>query len=280
MTQILDLFKKSWKSYKYRFLPWLAFNLPQEIKTHSAEFLKADDTYIQELYELFQAFTKPKLDLLFRDNAKRMAHFLELHKVNNKTMLEKFGFTIGAQMSNIPGLNGLGVYVTQGSISKGQLVALYPGAIYEPFQPILFQSIGNQYILRCADGINIDGNNRGLSKIVYKSLYGRERWGHIPICDVSWLDRRYRPVNPLSIGQIVNNGNSKLYPSNVMYHELNLQPEEIDPRLRIFLPNIHYEPNSGSKPKQIRLVPLIATKDINLGDELYSSYFSTVSSSK
>lgn len=148
MTQILDLFKKSWKSYKYRFLPWLAFNLPQEIKTHSAEFLKADDTYIQELYELFQAFTKPKLDLLFRDNAKRMAHFLELHKVNNKTMLEKFGFTIGAQMSNIPGLNGLGVYVTQGSISKGQLVALYPGAIYEPFQPILFQSIGNQYILR------------------------------------------------------------------------------------------------------------------------------------
>ncbi|XP_059085938.1 SET domain-containing protein 9-like [Tigriopus californicus] len=278
MTHVLDLFKRSWKSYKYRFLPWLAFNLPQQVKNQSAEFLKADEAYIKELFELFQVFTKPKLELLFRDNAKRWNHFSELNKVNNNVLLEQFGFKVGVQTSNISGMNGLGVFVTEGYIRQGQLVALYPGAIYEPFQPILFQSIRNQYILRCADGINIDGNNRGLSRMVYKSLYGRERWGHTPICDVSWLDRRFRPVNPLNIGQIVNNGDQTLYPSNVMYHELNIHPEEVDPRLRIFLPNIHYESTCGVRAKQIRLVPLIATKEINVGDELYSSYFSTVSS--
>ncbi|TRY79115.1 hypothetical protein TCAL_06596 [Tigriopus californicus] len=254
MTHVLDLFKRSWKSYKYRFLPWLAFNLPQQVKNQSAEFLKADEAYIKELFELFQVFTKPKLELLFRDNAKRWNHFSELNKVNNNVLLEQFGFKVGVQTSNISGMNGLGVFVTEGYIRQGQLVAL------------------------CADGINIDGNNRGLSRMVYKSLYGRERWGHTPICDVSWLDRRFRPVNPLNIGQIVNNGDQTLYPSNVMYHELNIHPEEVDPRLRIFLPNIHYESTCGVRAKQIRLVPLIATKEINVGDELYSSYFSTVSS--
>ena len=43
-----------------------------------------------------------------------------------------------------------------------------PGTIYWPYEPILFQSIGNPFIFRCIDGILIDGNDKGLSKIIYR----------------------------------------------------------------------------------------------------------------
>eukprot|EP00095_Tigriopus_kingsejongensis_P007837 maker-scaffold1517_size37798-snap-gene-0.10 protein:Tk07837 transcript:maker-scaffold1517_size37798-snap-gene-0.10-mRNA-1 annotation:"predicted protein" len=277
---MLKVWKSRWKSYKYRFLPWLALNLRQHIQkpTVNGDVLESNDTYYQNLLTLLMAFERPKVELAFRDTAQRKGHFDSLHEVNNEILRSHWGFQLAVRTSLNPRVQGKGVFVAKGSIRKGQMVALYPGTIYEPFQPILIQSIGNQYILRCIDGINIDGNNRGLSKIVYKSLYGRERWGWSPICDVSWLHRDYKPANPLSIGQIVNNGDVHTHARNVTYHEMDLNPELFDPGLRILLPNIHYESETlGGMPKPIRIVPLIATKDITQGEELYSSYFSAVS---
>ena len=47
---------------------------------------------------------------------------------------------------------------------------LNTGTVYLPFDPILLQSINNEFILRCIDGIHIDGKHRGLSKIIYKYI--------------------------------------------------------------------------------------------------------------
>ena len=37
-----------------------------------------------------------------------------------------------------------------------------------PHEPLLLQSLGNQFVFRCADGVMIDGNHRGLSRLIYK----------------------------------------------------------------------------------------------------------------
>ena len=98
----------------------------------------------------------------------------------------------------------------------------------------------------------------------------------MPICDVSWTHDDYRfHVNPLNIGQIVNNRPSEAK-ANVCYEELNLHYMGNEDIVAL-LPNVPYgglNVTSGC----LRLVPLIATKDINCGDELYSSYFSVVES--
>lgn len=58
-----------------------------------------------------------------------------------------------------------------------------------PSEPILFVSIANQYILKCVDGIYVDGKSKGLSKRVYKSIYKRENWpGAIQISDWTWMN--------------------------------------------------------------------------------------------
>ena len=45
---------------------------------------------------------------------------------------------------------------------------LITGTVYLPFGSILLQSINNEFILHCIDGVYIDGKRWGLSKIIYK----------------------------------------------------------------------------------------------------------------
>ena len=138
-----------WSQYKYRFLPWVAMNLPSgQISAIQQDFLiYPDEKYIQDLAELFQEFECPKYELLFRDNPARREHFQSLHATNAAVIQENWGFSLGIGDSLIPGA-GRGVFLSQGSIRAGQLVALYPGCVYQPSQPILLQSLGNPYILR------------------------------------------------------------------------------------------------------------------------------------
>ena len=135
--------------------------------------------------------------------------------------------------------------------------------------------MGNKYILRCGDGVSVDGNKHGISRFVYNSVHGRDRLpdGARPVCDVSWIATDgARPVNPLNVGQIVNNAPSE-EAVNVSYHELDLDLETFDPNLRVFLPNVHYK---SANQRYLRLVPLVAVRDIEAGEELYSSYFSII----
>ena len=97
-------------------------------------------------------------------------------------------------------------------IPKHEFITLYPGTVYRPSDALFFQSIGNPYIFRCSDGIMVDGNNRGISRSLHKSLVSR----HGPKArDVSWLGLS----SSLAIGQIINNGGSEK--CNVAYQELD-----------------------------------------------------------
>ena len=77
-------------------------------------------------------------------------------------------------------------------------------------------------------------------------------------------------VNPLNVGQIVNNCN-KDFTSNVAYHEIDITVDNFNVRLRPFFPNVNYGGNSDDL--NVRIIPLIATKDIEQGEELFSTYF-------
>ena len=150
-------------------------------------------------------------------------------------------------------------------------MALYPGTVYRPFHPILLQSIGNPFILRCLDGTLVDGKNNGLSGIVFRSCRNRDlaaRGG--PTCDLTWMRPGEDMANPLNVGQIVNNGGVR--DANVSYHEIELSSDNFDPLCLRFLPNVRYDSDSST----IRIVPLIALRDINQGEEVLSSYFSLV----
>ena len=80
-------------------------------------------------------------------------------------------------------------------------------------------------------------------------------------------------INPLNVGQIVNNCN-KEFPANVAYHELDVHVDNFDASLRPYLPNVNYGGNTVDL--KVRIVPLIATKDIHQNEELFSTYFTIV----
>ena len=71
----------------------------------------------------------------------------------------------------------------------------------------------------------------------------------IKIADTSWLTDY--PVNPLNVGQIVNNENDE-FSANVQYQELEI-PNSFPIMLRKFLPNINYE---GGVERDLKIVYL------------------------
>ena len=128
-------------------------------------------------------------------------------------------------------------------------------------------------IFRCCDGVMIDGKSKGLSRILFKSVHGRDRInGYKPMCDISWLNEDYAfHVNPLNIGQIVNNQGLD-NKANVIYEELEIHSETFVNVLSA-LPNINYDAQFN---QTLKLVPLVALRDILPDEELFSSYFTIV----
>ena len=59
----------------------------------------------------------------------------------------------------------------------GNIVGIYPGTVYQPYQPILIQSIRNPFLFRCADGVLIDGKDCGISRTIYRSCSPRDQIG-------------------------------------------------------------------------------------------------------
>lgn len=103
-------------------------------------------------------------------------------------------------------------------------------------------------------------------------------------CDTSWLtDAR---SNPLAIGQFVNNKKTD-QSANVAYQEINI-PISFPLHLRKYLPNIHYnnrfagnvfdvsDVNDSPDIILMRVVVLLSTAEINVNEELFSSYFTEV----
>ncbi|KAM4614899.1 SET domain-containing protein 9 isoform 2-T2 [Polymixia lowei] len=182
--------------------------------------------------------------------------------------LQTLGFCIERRPSSVP-FAGVGVFVTTGFVPKGTTVALYPGTIYQAHEPIFFQSIRNPFVFRCIDGVLIDGNNKGISKTVYKSCSGRDQIGPFRLSDISWLTAN--PNNPLAVGQYVNNCTNERS-ANVCYQEYDV-PDAFPLELRQYLPNVNY---SHDAQRPLRCVVLVSLRDIREGEELFSNYYTIV----
>lgn len=96
------------------------------------------------------------------------------------------------------------------------------------------------------------------------------------VADTSWLTEY--SVNPMNVGQYVNNENSK-NPANVFYHEVDL-PDSFPLNLLKFVPNVNYQSVATDGERDLRIVVLIALRDIGQGEELFSSYITLVSEEK
>ncbi|XP_021954631.1 SET domain-containing protein 9 [Folsomia candida] len=338
---------KWWKSYKYRFVPWIALNVKrhessplaaplvqssaqkdenaaensvkwakdkpvQNVPVHhlrkSEEKLITDDQLTRILIDYF-AKCLPQNDWNEEmDFSKMSAH-------NKNVMKDHFGFIVERKKSQVSADAGTGVFVSDGVAKAGSIVALYCGTLYMPSEPLFFPSLGNKYIFRCSDGIHIDGNDKWISKSIYKSCSARDRFDwDTPACDTSWLTPT--PINPLNIGQFVNNrSHSQL--NNVIYQECSLTWDISSSAIRLsnvslrsgevgddkfifggahsastfnsrctrllfpshlagFLPNVWLDPTHSREWRGIRLVPLVALRDIGPGEEVLSSYFTVV----
>ncbi|XP_069483401.1 SET domain-containing protein 9 isoform X2 [Ambystoma mexicanum] len=184
------------------------------------------------------------------------------------TLCKDLGFSLLEGPSTLAAA-GTGVFISEGVVPRGAVVSMYPGTIYQVYEPIFFQSIGNPFIFRCIDGILIDGNDKGISKCVYRSCSRRDQLGPFKLSDVTWLTPHHR--NPLAVGQYVNNCSNDRE-ANVCYQELEV-PEDFPIELRQYIPNIKY---SHDVTGPLRCVVLVALRDIQKEEELFSNYYTIV----
>lgn len=279
----LNRLLNKWKSYRYRFVPWIALNLSKNEKTlrqvteRSKDKLTPDEEVSRALLQLFGVLFR--IHSAPQQHARRaQTHFKWSTGQDNRcsggvicghnAMFKTLGFCIDRKPSSLP-IAGTGVFVTKGFVPKGAIVALYPGTVYQAYEPIFFQSIRNPFVFRCIDGVLIDGNDKGISKMVFRSCRGRDRVGFFMTSDDSWLTND--PLNPLAVGQYVNNCSDECS-ANVCYQEYDV-PDTFPIELRQYLPNVNF---SQDVRGPLRCVVLISLRDITAGEELLSNYYTIV----
>lgn len=277
----LKRLQNKWKSYRHRFVPWVVLNLSKNEKTlrqvteRSKDKLVPDDEVSQSLLKLFRVLLRSRGAnhgeqthslgrITSEEEEQRGGH----PSCGDDAMLQSLGFCIDRKPSSLP-FAGAGVFVTKGFVPKGATVAMYPGTVYQAYEPILLQSIRNPFVFRCIDGVLIDGNDKGISKMVFKSCSGRDRVGPFMMSDTSWLTAS--PQNPLAVGQYVNNCSNE-WPANVCYQEYDV-PDRFPIKLRQYLPNVNY---SLDTQRPLRCVILVSLRDITAGEELFSNYYTIV----
>lgn len=259
-----------WTNYRWRFAPWVAGRMAANKAVRRSSAGDEDPQFRAHLtQELLSLCTELNHTLpVHRSSERRIGDedFLRAQEALHKTL----GFTLERSTSTVEG-SGRGVFVTEGTIRNDHLAAIYPGTVYSPGEPALLVSLANSFVFRCADGFLIDGNDRRLSKFLYRSCCYRDRRGPFLTSDMTWLTPR--PANPLAIGQYVNNENAA-NPANVRYVELDLDTKNLHPSIRRFIPNVRYQ--SLATDSFLRLVVLVARRDISVREELFSSYFTIV----
>lgn len=276
-TAVLRRFRGKWRSYRHRFVPWVVFNLSKNEKTlrkvtqRSEDKVIPDEQVSQSLLRLFRALLRRSSEGFLPGVHTNFPPRFPLHREQNEgdVLFQTLGFCIERRASSLA-FAGTGVFVTRGFVPKGATVAMYPGTVYQPYEPILLQSIRNPFVFRCIDGVLVDGNDRGISRMVFRSCSGRDRMGPYLTSDTSWLTDS--PVNPLSVGQYVNNCSNER-PANVCYQEYDV-PESFPIELRQYLPNVNY---SHCTQRPLRCVVLVSLRDIRAGEELFSNYYTIVS---
>lgn len=173
-----------------------------------------------------------------------------------------------------------------GKVDGRRVVALYPGTIYDPWDSVLLQSIGNHFVLRCQDGVIVDGSDVRLSRRIHRSCSYRDL--SPDVSDLTWLEvsadpsqsshlqsveqcgvyLQEEPFNYLNVGQYINNEPAPGM-HNVQYLDLDIH--QWPRRLRKFLPFVVYSPH---RTAPLRVVVLVSVREIPAGEELFSAYIS------
>ncbi|XP_036264786.1 SET domain-containing protein 9 isoform X1 [Pipistrellus kuhlii] len=286
--RLLRGLRQWWRSYRYRFVPWIALNINHNPRTRRdvpgkrEDKVLADAEVLAALLRVFRALLAHDLPRqrevlaalpepvrsayrhLLPDRGPRRPHARSPEDV----LLQTLGFSVARAASSLVSA-GRGVFVTRGLAPRGAVVSMYPGTVYQKYEPIFFQSIGNPFIFRCLDGVLIDGNDKGISKVVYRSCSGRDRLGPLKMSDSTWLTSEIQ--NPLAVGQYVNNCSNDR-PANVCYQEFDVPPS-FPVELKQYLPNTTY---SCAQQRPLRCVVLIALRDVGQGEELLSNYYTIV----
>lgn len=90
-------------------------------------------------------------------------------------MESSLGYSVRVSPSSVAGLGSGVVLGGPKGVRRGRVVALYPGGLYLPQQPVLLPSLANPFMLRCADGVIVDGHRKGVSGAVF-------RWAASRVC--------------------------------------------------------------------------------------------------
>ncbi|KAF9275442.1 hypothetical protein BGZ68_010780 [Mortierella alpina] len=222
-----------------------------------------------QLVSYFRALKEAQATLATHANPSDDVDERQLQRLRQTISHKELGFHLEVAPSQIPSA-GLGLFLRNGRISTpGTIIAMYPGTLYRPGEAIFFNSIQNRYILKCNDGVYVDGKAKGLSGSIYRSIDKRDNYpGTVPSADKTWMidwpsalttaasasatgssvpETTQHIVgistavlrNPLAAGQIVNNG-TRAFPPNVRYQELDLRTRDCALELQEFLPNIWY----------------------------------------
>ncbi|XP_070267826.1 SET domain-containing protein 9 isoform X1 [Myotis yumanensis] len=279
-----------WRRYRYRFVPWVALNIshnPRTLRYVPAELedkVVPDAEVLRTLLAVFRALFANALprqrDVLAALPEPVRSKYQDLLSAQPRgapvlgftpqdVLYQTLGFRVARAASSLAAA-GRGVFVAAGRAPRGAVVGMYPGTVYQKYEPIFFQSIGNPFIFRCLDGVLIDGNDKGISKAVYRSCNGRDRLGPLRMSDSTWLTSEMQ--NPLAVGQYVNNCSNDR-PANVCYQEFDV-PASFPVELRQYLPNNTY---SCAQQRPLRCVVLVALRDVGQGEELFSNYYTVVS---
>ncbi|XP_052776839.1 SET domain-containing protein 9-like [Mya arenaria] len=263
---------KRWSQYKYRFVPWIANNLnenhPRLVPSVLEDKVVSDDVIEHTLLTVFQKF-----------NSTSSLHRTEQNVRNVDILFKELGYKTDRRKSCLSD-GGRGVFVTDGTVKPGTLVSLYPGLVYQPWEPVFWVSLANPFLFRCADGVHIDGKDTGLSKMMYNSCARRDGVMGELMCDTSWLVEK--PVNPLAVGQYVNNQTEE-FPANVAYQEFDV-PVSFPVHLRKYFPNtearLQTDMDQQLGQMLLRLVVLVSLREVQAGEELFSTYYTIVSSNQ
>ncbi|KAF1408152.1 SET domain-containing protein 9, partial [Spheniscus magellanicus] len=188
-----------------------------------------------------------------------------------KVLFNTLGFSI-TQDQSFPMSAGTRVFITKGFVLKGMVVSMYSDTVYRKHEPFFFQSLGNSFIFRCIDSILIDGNDKGLSRSVYRSCSRRDQLGPFQMSDVSWLTAALQ--NPLAVGQYVNSCSHET--ANVCYQEFDVLGY-FSVEVKQYLPNIVYNHNIESLDAvYLRCVVLVTLRRQARRTTFFFNYYTVV----
>ena len=92
-------------------------------------------------------------------------------QVQGQDQVQVLSFRVQVQLNVVSSTEVQDWSLHFGHMSAPTYKWLCAGVIYQPGEPLLLQSLGNTFVLRCIDGQYIDGNDRLVSAAIYRSVH-------------------------------------------------------------------------------------------------------------